>query len=245
MSKVKITRLVDGPIVHAGLDPSIGANIQGPSLIRVPDWVENPLGRYYLYFADHKGSYIRLAYADDLLGPWRIHVPGSLQLSESHFLTEPPAVSTQQRAEIEAAFAARGIEIAHDVIEEVTAPHVASPDVHVDYAHQRIVMYYHGLEDVGRQVTRVATSSDGINFTAQPQVLGRTYLRVFDWQGDTYPFVSDVVNSSPTPDNSGSRDVTSLYTEFAVPLHATLDLQLALRYEDFSDVGSTTVGKIA
>jgi outer membrane receptor protein involved in Fe transport len=66
-----------------------------------------------------------------------------------------------------------------------------------------------------------------------------------DWQGDTYPFVSDVVNSSPTPDNSGSRDVTSLYAEFAVPLLATLDLQLALRYEDFSDVGSTTVPKIA
>ena len=66
-----------------------------------------------------------------------------------------------------------------------------------------------------------------------------------DFQGDTYPFVSDVVNSSPTPDNRGSRDVTSLYTEFAVPLHRTLDLQLALRYEDFSDVGSTTVGKVA
>ena len=47
-------------------------NIQGPSLIEVPDWVEDPLGRYYLYFADHKGLYIRLAYADNPLGPWTV-----------------------------------------------------------------------------------------------------------------------------------------------------------------------------
>ena len=72
-ASVKITRLVDGPIVHAGLHPSIGANIQGPSLIKVPTWVEDPLGKYYLYFADHKGSYIRLAYADEMTGPWRIY----------------------------------------------------------------------------------------------------------------------------------------------------------------------------
>jgi outer membrane receptor protein involved in Fe transport len=66
-----------------------------------------------------------------------------------------------------------------------------------------------------------------------------------DWEGDTYPFVSDVVNSSPTPDSSGDRNVTSLFTEFAIPLLPTLDLQAALRYENFSDVGSTTVPKLA
>ena len=65
------------------------------------------------------------------------------------------------------------------------------------------------------------------------------------YEGATFPEVSDVANSSPTADNSGERDVTSLFTEFAVPVFKTLDLQLALRYEDFSDVGNTTVGKIA
>jgi outer membrane receptor protein involved in Fe transport len=66
-----------------------------------------------------------------------------------------------------------------------------------------------------------------------------------DFQGDTYPFVSDVVNSSPTPDSSGERVVTSLFGELLLPLHESLDVQLAVRYEDFDDVGDTTVGKIA
>jgi len=66
-----------------------------------------------------------------------------------------------------------------------------------------------------------------------------------DWEDDTYPFVSDVVNSSPTPDNRGDRDVTSLFMEFALPITTTLDVQAAIRYEHFSDVGSTWVPKIA
>ena len=60
---IRVTRLANGPIIGPHLHPSIGVNIQGPSLIRVPDWIDNRLGAYYLYFADHKGSYIRLAYA--------------------------------------------------------------------------------------------------------------------------------------------------------------------------------------
>ena len=65
------------------------------------------------------------------------------------------------------------------------------------------------------------------------------------YEGATFPDVSDVANSSPTADNRGERDVTSLFTEFAVPVFKTLDVQLAMRYEDLSDVGDTTVGKIA
>lgn len=59
-----------------------GENINGPSIIRTPHWLPNPLGKYYLYFAHHHGSYIRLAYADDLEGPWLIWHPGSLKLTD-------------------------------------------------------------------------------------------------------------------------------------------------------------------
>ncbi|MEM9336149.1 MAG: TonB-dependent receptor, partial [Pseudomonadota bacterium] len=66
-----------------------------------------------------------------------------------------------------------------------------------------------------------------------------------DFEGEGYPFTSDVVNSSPTPDGSGSRTTNSLFAEVQMPLHETLDVQLAARYENFNDVGDTTVGKLA
>lgn len=70
-------------------------------------------------------------------------------------------------------------------------------------------------------------------------------IQFTDVSGNTFPFISDVANSSPTADSSGDRQVTSLYTELQIPVLSNLDVQLAARYEDFSDVGSTTVSKVA
>ena len=70
-------------------------------------------------------------------------------------------------------------------------------------------------------------------------------INFVDFEGDTYPLTSDVVNSSPTPDGSGDRTTNSLFAELQVPLHETLDVQLAYRFEDFDDIGSTGVGKVA
>jgi hypothetical protein len=144
------------------------------------------LAAYYLYFADHKGSYIRMAYADALTGPWQVHPPGSLHLARSRFLTAPPVPSAAELAAFEARYRRSGGTISHDVLSEITTPHIASPDVHVDTDGRRIVMYFHGLEGVGHQVTRVATSVNGIDFTARPEVLGRSYFRVFQHEGKTY-----------------------------------------------------------
>lgn len=183
---MRAVRLLDGPVISPDLHPSIGRNIQGPSAIRVPDWIARRLGNYYLYFADHKGRYIRLAYADQLTGPWTIYPPGSLQLEKSCFLTAPPKATPEQVAFYEARFKAAAVELSHDVLSEITTPHIASPDVHVDVSGRRIIMYYHGLDGVGTQVTRAAISRDGIDFEAQPQVLGRSYMRVFKHVGMTY-----------------------------------------------------------
>ena len=163
---VRVERLVDAPIIQPDMDRSMGSNIAGPSLIRVPDWVENPLGTYYLYFADHEGTYIRLAYADQLTGPWTTYASGTLQLDQSHFPTSCPPCAPNTpggRAYV----------------------HVASPDVHVLEAERRVVMYVHG-RDVGRQVTRVATSQDGLLFEGQPEIFGRPYFRVFRHDGLVY-----------------------------------------------------------
>lgn len=154
-----ITRLGEGPIIAPHMDERMGSNIQGPSMIKVPDWVENPLGEYYLYFADHRGLYIRLAYADAVTGPWTVYTPGSMTLAESFFPATCPPCSGP---------------------EGYTAPvyaHIASPDVMVREDRQEIVMYLHG-RDVEQQLTRLAVSKDGINFTGKEEVLGRPYFRV-------------------------------------------------------------------
>ena len=175
-----------GPILTPESHPEAGKNIQGPSLVRVPDWVDDALGRYYLYFADHKGDSIRLAYADALTGPWKLHAPGALAIEDSHFAVEPPEVGwlTLQGARLIAWI--RGVEVTYSMERELTMPHIASPDVHVDHANRRFVMYFHGLDDFASQSTRAAVSTNGIDFEARPEILGRTYLRAFEHDDATY-----------------------------------------------------------
>ena len=186
LSTVKVTRLLDKPVIGPDIHPSIGVNIQGPSLIRVPKWIENPLGKYYLYFADHKGLYIRLAYADNLTGPWQVHEPGSLRIEDSYFTPTRPEISEEALAEMIEGRRASGSRTSHDLAFELTQPHIASPDVHVNEDRQQIIMYYHGLEGPGFQHSRVATSNDGINFTAGSENIGRTYIRAFKHEQRTY-----------------------------------------------------------
>ena len=64
--------------------------------------------------------------------------------------------------------------------------HVASPDVHIDEENQRLVMYYHGLLPGGDQQTRLATSTDGINFKPREPLLGPPYFRATKLDGMIY-----------------------------------------------------------
>ena len=72
--------------------------------------------------------------------------------------------------------------------------------------------------------------------------------------GDTFPYVSDLANSSPTPDSAGSRNVNSIYVEFDVPVVSPemnipvveqFDLQLAYRQEAYTDFEGTGVPRVA
>jgi len=80
-----LRRLSRNPIVTPDmLTGDDGNNINGPSLITAPDWLPQRLGQFYLYFAHHRGRYIRLAVADELEGPWNIYSPGTLRLEDAH-----------------------------------------------------------------------------------------------------------------------------------------------------------------
>jgi hypothetical protein len=69
-------------ISQAELPGEDGDNINGPCCIEVPEWCENKLGKYYLYFTHHKGKYIRMAYSDSIEHGWKIHAGGVLNLDE-------------------------------------------------------------------------------------------------------------------------------------------------------------------
>ena len=140
----------------------------------MPDWVAAPIWKYYLYFADHKGTYICLAYADDLKGPWVVHPPGSLQLADSLFPRRGAGCLSGSRGGDQET--AVGVEWIRD-------------DVYVDTADETIVMHFQSLDGLGRQVTRVVTSSNGIHFTAQPDIFSRSYLRAFTNDSHTYALV--------------------------------------------------------
>ena len=173
MTRFRAERIGNGPIIHSGLAESIGRNINGPSAIRVPGWVTDPFGRYYLYFADHRGDHIRLAYADDIAGPWRIYTPGTLCLADSGFPTNPNELDPPP--DLQQAVATGDLR-----------PHIASPDVHVDNAARQIVMHFHGLTRNCSQITCRAVSADGLEFRKITPTGADFYARVFSWRGATY-----------------------------------------------------------
>lgn len=187
MPPFRVQRLGSGLIIRPHMDPRMGANVQGPSLIRVPEWVKQPLGRYYLYFADHSGSYIRLAHADAVPGPYRMHTPGALSLERSLYPAAPARRPADAAPPPELpGIAPAGTPDIPSPEDEATTPHIASPDVHVDHANRRIVMYFHGLAAYRTQATRVALSVDGIDFAPLPELLGPSYFRAFRHGGATY-----------------------------------------------------------
>ncbi len=205
----KVQRLAENPIIHNELDPTlvreaqkIGyVNINGPCLIKVPEWVSNPLGKYYLYFSHHKGSNIRLAYADELSGPWTIYQPGVLNLENSYFVLETPKVSTfdtikglfTRLSSTEFWTLLRVGRDSYQADEErgekgagELHPYIANPDVYIDHKSQEIRMYFHGLVEDATQLSRVAVSPDGLNFTALPKLIAGPYFRVFKLRGLYY-----------------------------------------------------------
>jgi len=183
-TNVTVTRFPENPLITLHMSSTIGDNANGPSVIHVPNWVEHPMGRYYMYFAHHKGQFIRLAYADSLHGPWKIYEPGVLNVEDSAFYRPQP--------------------------DPVNSPpgfytHIASPEIYLDEANKRIIMWAHGVWTEGRrwpedpaealrwarqngyyQYSQASVSKDGLHFKAQPTISRETYLRIFQHDGMFY-----------------------------------------------------------
>jgi hypothetical protein len=178
-------RFPQDPLITQEMSKTLGDNVNGPSVIRVPSWVAKPLGRYYLYFAHHKGDHIRLAYADSLTGPWKIYEPGVLNVKDTEFYRPQPDPAGSP---------------------DSLYTHVASPEIYIDDEHRQFVMYVHGMYTAGKawpgqpaealkwmrenkyaQFTQTTVSRDGIHFEVRPGITAKTsYERIFRWQGTYY-----------------------------------------------------------
>jgi len=215
MKKIEVQKFENGLIIPPNLEKEIGNNVQGPSLIKTPDWLGNSLGSYYLYFADHKGDRIKLAYADNLLGPWKVHRGGALKLEESKFLTEMPEFpeNAQEIADKFNRPTPHPDQIDHipSTLDDMTIPHIASPDVHIDNENKRIIMYYHGLNSFCSQVTRVATSNDGINFSALEKIVARPYFRAFNHKDKDFGMAMPGCFYKRTGDISEYKEIKTLF----------------------------------
>lgn len=147
----QIIRFEDNPIIRPEMvlhDPVV--NINGPSLIKVPEWLPHRLGNYYLYFANHRGPHIHLAYADTLRGPWKLSPQEPLSVNDVAVVN-------------------------NEILDQRS--HVASPDIYIDEVHHKIRMYFHfRLPNLGHR-SSVAESSDGVNFTIRQGSIGKTYMR--------------------------------------------------------------------
>ncbi len=176
-ARVTARRLPQNPLITTRSSASLGDNINGPTVIRVPPWMTEPLGRYYMYFAHHMGAFIRLAYADSIAGPWQVYEPGVVPVRDTAFFRPQP----DRPENLENFYT-----------------HVASPEMYVDAGHQRLILWFHGWYTDGQrwpigeaaarewvrqhgygQFTQVAESTDGIHFKVRPAISRASYLRVF------------------------------------------------------------------
>jgi hypothetical protein len=207
----RATRLPQNPIVTPASSDTLGDNINGPSLIRVPSWIKHPLGKYYLYFAHHGGKYIRLAYAAELQGPWHIYGPGTLRLEQAprcyDHIASPDVHVDEGRRELRMYF---------------HCPAGAA-----------------GSVDITEQKTFVARSTDGLKFTADTLPLGPAYFRVFKYGGYYYSIVrGGLLLRSREPRGAFEEGPTLIKSDDGRILrHAAVDLRGDLLRIYYSRIG--------
>jgi hypothetical protein len=188
-------------------DEKEGANINGPSVIRIPNWIPSleradPGAVYYMYFAHHVGEYIRLAWAADIEGPWNLY-----QVADSIPLEDRGVLSLGKDEEITVG---NGITINR---------HVASPEIIIDDENKRIIMYFHAPSNFNGeengQRTFVATSPFGLDFNGniEPVIICNAYVRVFDYQGDLYAHSFDYFYRAPSLSNPWTPPAGFDYSE--------------------------------
>ena len=189
--ELTIERLNDAkPIItaetftKAGYPEEDGENINGPCLVKLPKWLKkqdrvSPKAKYYLYFAHHKGKYLRLAWSEKITGPY-------------HMVEDSPLYGAKEDAVYQLKEKLQPIGLTS------IRSHVASPMVVVDNEAKIFKLYFHSptiLNRTGKNIgqkTYYATSQNGLDFqhNVAPMYLGDYYFSPFEVNGRWYAFAN-------------------------------------------------------
>ena len=196
-----------------------------PSVIKVPDWVdpsERPdvNANYYMYYGNHSGDAIKMKWASSIDGAWTDYdFTAGTGPNESRGVFD---VGTT-----------RNDPTRNDY------DHISAPDVIIDDANQRFVMYFHGDRDASSPAPVVherfvTTSGSGLNFNdfesgngeefhgpVEAPVLtnegltrdvwiGDDYMKTFEKNGRFYGVGKrGIINAAP--DTNGSSDPNAIW----------------------------------
>jgi hypothetical protein len=170
--------------------PNEGHNINGPSVIRVPDWLGSRLtgtvvadAKYFMYFGNHGGQYIRMAYAENIEGPWKLYQTGK-------------TFEEGERGVLDLG-ADRQIDIGNNLR---ILDHIASPRAYLDHTNKEVRLYFHapsqghdGVKVRGNnQKTFSATSINGLEFKdgIEPVIVSFAYHDTFIVDGHPHAVAS-------------------------------------------------------
>lgn len=184
-SQLTITRLNNNqPIITRNM-PVADANMNGPSLVRIPDWLPHSeridsSANYYLYFASHWGVHIKMAWSENIDGPYTIYNPGKGVFHLDHY---------------------------EEQLNLTLDNHIASPDVHVDHKNKRFILYFHvgnpiwEGDTLAKQKTVVATSRYGTNFNTGllNAIICPFYARIFEYDQQLYALTKEGIFRAGDP----------------------------------------------
>lgn len=158
-----------GPIITQDMFSAInrsieGDNMNGPSLIRIPNWVNNPIGKYYLYFSHHRGRYIRIAYSQNVTGPYSL-------LSGGAVINISTPVSHLASPDVHINHPAKTITMYFHTLDktsiygQLTQAFISYDGIHFQPHSSDIARYYFRRFQVLRDIFAIAPSNMGRDFT--------------------------------------------------------------------------------
>jgi hypothetical protein len=184
------------PILNGALLESFGTSGNsntGACVIRVPKWIPDsekahPSAKYYMYFSNHHGSNIRMAWSASITGRWRLFNDGKAPdrawgAKGNYSGARTPGVGVLDRLHHGGKIRLDDNTVLEDKFHFV--------DVYADDVNKRIIMYFHSMGPGDG----VATSKNGLNFN-MPAAGGQEghgiknvrvaewYLRGFEVQGE-------------------------------------------------------------